>query len=504
MKRQTIFLITVVVVTAIIFVIPPMLRTLSVAPPTLSSQPDYVAASEQAIAPTPETSDALTLLAVTEHENGVGLQARPVDPATLADLPGYAPIDFGHHYTYTASPDRRMLAVITWPSGSNNAGGTLHLIDLNTWTDMPADVSIDDYVGELTFSADGKTLFWTAPAAYDPAHGMPRDYQLYRYDLDSRQLSANTQFPLSFIPWSQRLASGNVAIFGIPTDPNNLAEDVPHVLIIDPMSNRIAADVRLDGVKAGQFREKMTNVTLSAQEESWEYVMYNPGLAWDLERGVLYVVHSDDDKVTVFDLAKGTVVQQSHIRPQQSFLKWISDSLAPTAEAKGGPELGARVILSRDGERLYVFSQETEMGLLKTTGLRVIATNGMREISHLDELLTDFALTPNGKSLLVVKGEIVRLYGFDMMVNRDVYVLDAETLQERIHLRVDQADQLWFDGFSPDDRYAYLKGSSAQWVEGSGWRNWRTTWQLLDLNSYRLIPASESGSIYGDLLHIVP
>ena len=505
MKRQTIFLITVIVVTAIIFVIPPMLRTLSVVPLTLSSQPDFVATSEQATAPNSNTSDAITLLAVTEKENGVGfgLQARPVNPATLADLPGFAPINFGHHYTYAATPDRKTLAVITWPSGLG-AGGELHLIDLDTWTETPTDLQIDDYVGELTFGADGKTLYWTIPTVRDLAHGMPRDYQLYRYDLDSRQLSANTQFPLSFIPWSQHLALGNVAIFGIPTDPNNLAEDVPHVLIIDPMSNRIAADVRLDGVKAGQFREKMTNVTLSAQEESWEYVMYNPGLAWDLERGVLYVVHSDDDKVMVFDLAKGIVVQQSHIRPQQSFLKWISDSLAPTVEAKGGPELGARVILSRDGERLYVFSQETEMGLLKATDLRVVATNGLREISRLDELLTDFALTPDGKSLLVVKGEIDKSYGFDMLVNRDVYVLDAETLRERIHVRIDKVDQLWFDGFSPDGRYAYLRGSSAQWAEGSGWRNWRTMWQLLDLNSYRLISAGESGSMYGALLHIAP
>jgi len=144
------------------------------------------------------------------------------------------------------------------------------------------------------------------------------------------------------------------------------------------------------------------------------------------------------------------------------------------------------------------------MGMLKATDLRVIATNGMREINHLDELLTDFALAPDGKTLLVVKGKIVRPFGFDMMVTRDVYALDAETLQERIHVRVDQVDQLWFDGFSPDGSYAYLRGSSAQWVEGTGWRDWQTSWQLLDLNSFRLILAGESRSSYAGLLHIVP
>ena len=505
MKSRTIFLVTLIfVVVATIFVIPPALHTLSVAPPTLSSQPDQVATSEQTIVPDPNTSDAITLLAVTEQENGIGLQARPVSPATLANLPEHAPINFGHHYTYATSPDRKMLAVITWPSGSNNAGGTLHFIDLNTWTETLTDLRIDDYVSELTFGADGRTLYWTLPAARDPAHGMPRDYQLYQYDLDSRQLFPIAQLPPSFIPWAQRLSSGNLAIFGIPTDPDNLTEDVPRLLIIDPAGNRIVADVRIDGVKAGQFREPALNVTPSAQGESWQYVMYRPGLAWDLDRQALYVVHADEDKVTVVDLVKGAVIEQTITRPQPSFLEWISESWAPAAKAKGGPELSTRVILSRDGERLYIFSQETEMGTLKATDLHVIATNGMREISHLGELLVDFALTPDGKALLIAKGEIVRPYGFDMMVTRDVYVLDAETLQERIHVRIDQVDQLWFDGFSPDGSYAYLRGSSAQWVEGAGWRDWQTTWQLLDLNSYRLIRAGESRGSYAALLHIVP
>lgn len=503
MKRQTIFLITVVVVTAAIFVISPMLRTLRVVSVTLSLQPDFVATPEKAIALNSNTKDTISLLAVTEKETGVGLQARPVDPATLADLPGYATIYFGHHYTYAVSPDRKMFAVITWP-GDSNAAGALHLINLNTWTDIHTDLRIDDYVSDLTFSADGRTLYWAMPAVRDPTHGMPRDYQLYGYDLEGRQLSAVTPFPSSFMPWSQHLASDKVAIFGIPTDPDNLAEDAPHVMIIDTTRSHIVADVGLNGVKAGQFREQATNATSASQGESWQYVSYSPGLAWDLDRNVLYIVHADDNKVTVVNLVNGIVTKQTSTRSPQSFLGWISDSLAPAAQAKGGPWIGARALLSRDGKRLYVFSQKDEMGQLTATNLRVIATNGMREIGHIDELLTDFALTPDGKSLLVAKGEIDKSYGFDMMVNRDIYILDAETLQERIHVRIGQVDQLWFDGFSPDGRYAYLRGSSAQWVEGRGWRNWRTMWQLLDLNSYHLISAGESGRSYGALLHIVP
>jgi hypothetical protein len=504
MKSRKVFFITLIfVVTAAIFVLPPTLHMLSVAPPTLSSQPNNAAVPEQAIAPNPNTSDSITLLAVTENENGVGLQARPVSPATLTNLPGYAPINFGHHYTYAVTPDRKMLAVITWPSGLG-ADGELHLIDLDTWTDTPTDLSIDDQVSELTFDPDGKRLYWTIPTTHDPEHGMPRGYQLDRYELDSRQLAAMIRFPPSFMPWSQHWSSGNIAIFGIPTDPDNLAEDGPHLLIIDPTENRIVADVRLDGVKAGQFRDQATSATSSAQEGSWEYVSYSPGLAWDLDHSVLYVVHADDNKVTLVDLVNGTLIKQTQSRPPHSLLDWISNSLATAAEAKGGPWLEARVRLSRDGKRLYVFSQKNEMGLLEASNMRVIATDTMREIGHLDELLTDFTLTPDDKSLLVVKGEIDKSYGFDVLATRDVYVLDAATLRERIHIRIDGADELWFEGFSPDGHYAYLRGSSAQWVEGSGWRDWRTTWQLLDLNSYRLISAGESESMYGALLHVAP
>ena len=502
-RRATLLFTLIFAVIAAVFVIPPILRMSSVAPLTLSSQPDFVAIPEKVTSPNSHPSDAITVLAVTDKETGVGLQARPLDPATLTDLPSYAPIDFGHHYTFAVSPTRKILAVIIWPSDLG-AGGKLHLIDLDTWNDGPTDVRIDNHVNDPTFSADGRTLYWTMPTGRDPAHGMPRDYQLYSYDLESQQLSVNAQFPSSFMTWFQHLSSGNLAIFGVPTDLNNLTEDAPHLFIVDPARNSILSDIRLDGVKAGQFHEQVMDATASAQEESRQYVMYSPGLAWDLDRKVLYIAHAHDDKITVVDLLKGSVVKQAQIQVRQPFLQWIADSLAPVAEAKGGPWLGVRLLLSSDGKRLYVFREKTEMGISKPVDLRVIATDEMREISHLNDLLTDFALTPDEKSLLVVKAEVDESYGLDSTVSRDVYVLDSETLQERTHIRVDQVDQLWLDGFTPDARSAYLRGSSAQWVEVSGWRNWQTTWQLLNLSSYRLISAGESGSHYGALLHIVP
>ena len=260
-KSRSVFLITLIfLVTLAIFVIPPVLHALSVVPPTLSMQPDFGVISEQTTVPYSKTSADIMVLAVTEKENGVGLQARPVDPATLAALPDYAAIDFGHHYTYAISPNRKILALITWP-GDSRVGGILHLINLNTWTDTPADLRFDSYVNELTFGEDNRTLYWTIPTEYDLAHGMPRHYQLYRYDLVNRELSAVAQLPSAFLLWSQRLSSENVAIFGIPTSADGLTEDVPRVLIVDSARGHIISNIRLDAVKAGQFHEQTINAT---------------------------------------------------------------------------------------------------------------------------------------------------------------------------------------------------------------------------------------------------
>src|SRR5712691_8959596 len=104
------------------------------------------------------------------------VRVRPVDPATLADVPGLAPIELGHHYTYRLSPDGHTLAVISWPNGGSNAGAQLLLIDLSTWTARSTGVDINDSVLGPFYSPDGAALWWAGPGWHDRAHAMPRGY----------------------------------------------------------------------------------------------------------------------------------------------------------------------------------------------------------------------------------------------------------------------------------------------------------------------------------------
>jgi hypothetical protein len=342
MKRRTLLLSTLLfILIAAAGIILPAQRTLSLLPGIWSSsRPTEGSATDQASF-SKDLGGKIKLLLVTQNGS---LQAQPVDPATLAALPDYAPINLGSLYTYAVSSDRKTLAMIIWPS-SSAIKGTLHLINLDTWQDTPADLRLDDYVSELTFSADGKMLYWVT--SHDPMILMQRDYQVYRYELETDRLSPITQLPSTFVPWSHHLSEGRLALLGIPNDSKGLTTAAPQVLMIDPSKNEIASTLRLDGVKAGQFFE-------IAQTESGEYVTYRPGLAWDPEGKLLYVTHADDDQVTRVDLNRATI-QQTHIHPQHSALDWL---LTPSVEAKGGMSSEARAVLNRRGTGCILSANE--------------------------------------------------------------------------------------------------------------------------------------------------
>ncbi|HEX9617713.1 MAG TPA: hypothetical protein VGA03_09855 [Anaerolineales bacterium] len=432
---------------------------------------------------------------VTLGEEGDRLSARPADPLSLVDLPGYQSIDFGHHYTHALSPDGRTMALITWPNGMDNKGGVLHLIELPAWTYHVTDVNFDQFIGALLFSPDGKQLYWSEPARTDPAHGMPRDYKIYRYDLDSQVRTEVLQFPPSFAPWEMHLlnADSRLAIYGLPTTPDFLAEDVPHVLLFDLDAGLEASDVRLEGVTAGQMR-----VDTGGANES-PYRMYLPDLAWDLERSLLYLVHADSDRITVVDLAQGEVRRQSDIQPAQSLLERLLGWLSTPAQAKAVPGTEKKAVLSPNGDRLYVVGLRSEMERKEDSqewdwrqdplSVQVIATDDLTELQRLDLPVNDLALSPDGNWLLLTgaydvtgtEGQLERVAG-------GLYLLNTHTLQVAVHLLPES--EVYLHGFSADDRYEYVSTAASEWLDDH-WGNWRVKLHLLELESGHFLAERE-------------
>jgi hypothetical protein len=433
-----------------------------------------------------------TLLLADLKQQSEQQRVRPIDPLSLADLPGYAPLDFGRHVA-TISPDGRVMAVILWPS-SWSSGATLHLIDLASWTDTTANVIAIDEVNTLIFGPDGKVLYWVNPTQHDSAHNMPRTFELYRYDLASQTLTTVTTLPPSFIPSELRLlrSGSSLAIYGLPTDGENRAEEPPHVLVVDLVAAHILTDIRLDGIKAGQM------LTPAASGEEPHYQLYAPGTAWDLALNLLYIVHADTDTITVVDLATGRIVKQLDIHPQLSLTDRVWQTLIPTAEAKGLPETGRRALLSRDGTRLYIVGYRSEVTNLPTgeidwqnrpLGLQVVTTGDGSELRHFGLPIGDIALSPDGQWLLLI-GE-----GNVQNQSNGLYLLDTQRLEEPTHLK--QAGSYSLYGFSPDGQYAYISSSFGD--AGSYWTNWTVTLQVLDLKAHDVVIKRESKG-YGEVI----
>jgi hypothetical protein len=432
---------------------------------------------------------------VTLGEDDDGLQGRLIDPLTLADLPGYESIDFGHHYTSALSPDGRILALITWPSGSpgDSQAGVLSLVELAAWRTHSTEVTFADYVYPLNFGLVGSTFYWVAAARRDPAHGMPRDHALYRYELVSAQSALVTQLPSTFDPWEMHLLSSDdrLAIYGIPTDASNLAENAPRIVLVD-LATGAVDEVPLDGVTAGQLH-------IGTAEDENPYRMYRPGLAWNLQRNLLYVSHADEDRVTVVDLQEGAVLRQVEIRSRQSLLERLLGWGATVAEAKIVPGDEKRAVLSPDGSRLYVVGLRREMlpagdgdGWTwheTPLGLQVIATEDLTEVQTLNLPVNDLALSPDGRWLLVTGAYDTTASNGEMeRVEHGLYVVDGASLKVSAHLLPES--EVYLQGFSRDGRHAYISTATREW-QGDHYGNWRVTLHLLDLSSGQLVAERE-------------
>ena len=336
--------------------------------------------------PPPET--VLGPLRVSTTEDGRRLNISPVDPTTLEPLPGYEPISLGHHYTHAFSPNGQTMAVITWPveGGGAGWGGKLYLIDLADWTMTDTGVEIEQNTRTLLYAADGKVLYWTLATSIHPAHGMQRDYELYRFDLEGGSQETIAEFPSSFSPSDLRSfhAGTRLAIWGPSVDPNNIVDGPPRMIIVDLQQDQIVTDIEIPNVRAGQYQET-DGGTVS-------YRIFRPGLAWDLDRSLLYIAHADEERITVIDLDEGAIKLQADIAQPQSAIDRFIDWIAPSASAKSNQTTSRFAFLSSDGARLYVagshesFIESDDGGIVRTdeTDLVIVDTVDITEIGRMN------------------------------------------------------------------------------------------------------------------------
>lgn len=346
------------------------------------------------------------------------LQIRPVDPTTLDDVAGLQPISVGQHWQQALSPDGRTLAAFTWPT-QEPEWGSLRLLDLETWQTTIAPITNIPSVSNLAFTEDGASLYWIA------GNYVEGELALWRYDLATEQASIVTRLPDQLSPSEIReIAGERLAIYGVPMDNTyNVRSGTPRVLVVDFNAGTVLADVELEGITAGQ-----------QFDGAWR--THRPGLAWDTERGLLYVVHATDDLIMVVDLNRGVIAETTAFAPQQSLSDRLFDWLVPTAAAKGGPASGRIMVLSDDGQRLFIgpysdrntwFNED-----LNQYPLQIIDTDNLKESREIDlPTIGDMRLSPDG-SLLVLQTYVhaTNADGQPMKANQQFVGLSVDDLRD--------------------------------------------------------------------------
>ncbi len=391
----------------------------SLASPVASRPAEPVSAS---FSPAPSSSIDTSLAArpagrpavllVDDDGTGMHLRARPIDPSTLIDIPGYAPIPFGHHYVARTSPDGRTVAVIHWPSGSANSGGTLHLIDVESWVDRQVDVkagggSLDilgTYTSAIYFDDTGQAVFWTQPTAAETPTSGAVSHALVRVDLATGQARELARFAAGYYARDLRVVGARVAAWLVPVSGvmiDGKPREVPQVVVVDSGSGSVSATLRLPDLRAGYVQDP-TQTTLDPGRD------VEPGLAWDTPRARLYIADAESDRIYTLDLLAGTV-GSAEPRPRRSMLDVLWSLVAQPAEAKLMNATRQNAAISPDGSRLYVTGQRSDFvkgqdgklhEVVTPIQLRIIDTSDMTELGRLDAASTALWPSPDGTRLL--------------------------------------------------------------------------------------------------------
>jgi hypothetical protein len=373
------------------------------------------------------------------------LEGRLADPLTLKPAAGLSAIKLGRFYQAALSHDGRKLAIIRWPNESPY-GGQLVVLDLWTGAQTTTGVVVDGEAPVLAFSDDDTSLSWIVGQRGQSS----ANYSVARYALGGKAASVK-DLPSGYWPMDGRLlANDELAVtFGTVSESGN-GSSVPHVVFI-AADGTLRADLPLPGVLAGDHPRDDGRVAID-----------NPGLAWDIRSGRLYVVHPDADVVTVVDLAAHRIVAQVDAAAHAS--AWLGALGVGVAAAKLEPGSDRSAALSPDGSRLYV------VGSLRTVtgtgpdatfsqtpvGGFVLDTRTLSRLETIDLPVDRVAVAPSGRTLLFSATKVDPTVEAESEAATHSELIATDT-SLRITARKTVPPHAWVIGLAQDGRHAYVE-----------------------------------------------
>ena len=363
----------------------------------------------------------------------------PIDPHTGQALPDYEPISLGQSSYQAFSPDQHTLAVVGFVSGSHPNGGSLHLIDLNTWTEQVQELRLDSYINAMVFSPDGRQLAI--------AYGDVQSHVLILYgNPPVTSKTAIRETALDFYVYSMKFNrdGSGLMLYGSKIDNrytvNETSPDPPVAVLLDSADLSVRWQTSLNGVHHGILPKDGNGIATPDLTQPGQAIYLYPGLAFAPDSDVLYVVHADEDKLTVVDFAAQKVTTLD-IKPQLSWFERLLSLGAIDAHAKVAEGTRKDAAISPDGKFLYVVGQRSELG--ETTGnetqvnniplgLQIVRTSDGSRVALYDTDAQELSISADGRYLYLrswgVSPGIGQTQVFDTTTDQTISSLDGTWL----------------------------------------------------------------------------
>lgn len=339
-----------------------------------------------------------TSLLVSEWSGGSeGNVLFPLDPARGTALPEYAPISLGQIFFHAFSPDRQILAAVSFPNDSAYDGDLL-LIDLPAWKTRRFKLELSGWVNTMVFSPDGKQLAIV--------HG-ESNYKLTMVDVEDGVITARSRID-AFVSRLKFTESGEaLMLYSLTTNrANNLTASPPKVLLLDAVDLTPRWSMDVEDVRDGIF-PRDENVTQQNYYEPGQAFFISPGLVFAPDRDVLYIVHADSEQLTTVDFEHQNI-KTVDSQPKLTWFERLLSITAGVAHAKIGDGITRQAAISPDGQFLYVVgvnsaTSQDQYGnwQMEQTpmGLEIIQTLDGSRVERIETDTTEVSLSPDSRLL---------------------------------------------------------------------------------------------------------
>ena len=350
-----------------------------------------------------------SILGVLWKDSGEGHFLLPIDPVSGQALADYEPISLGQNYSYTFSPDWRTLAAVGYVSSQHPNGGSLHLINLQTWEDYVQELRLDAYVNAMDFSPNGEQL----AIAYGNAESRLLVLNVAKPFVKSK--FAVVQASMDFLVNKMKFTSdgSGIMVYGYksenPSTVYQVNTEPPTIVLFDSTDLNVRWETNLQGIYHGIVPKDKNGDAPVDIFQPGQALYYFPGLIFAPQQDILYIVHPDEDKLTSVDF-DAQEVSSVEIMTRLSWFERLLSLGGEVAHAKVAEGTTKHAVISPDGETLYIvglqsdLSQENGDGweiIENPLGLQVVRAEDGKRLARYDNGASEISISYDGRYLFL-------------------------------------------------------------------------------------------------------